>query len=174
MDKIKLSAIDLAKRCYQLGAIDESGKVMFNRKLSPATTALHIGHPPNSTGETDGCPTKFTSRSMRTGPLTSSTSRLPISSSTRRALSRWSSRRVVSQFEFRLSTRTVYPRLVPHADVTHRLHLGPELCVRHARLARTLSHRSSGFPMHRRTSLTIQPASVSADRRADSRQYVST
>lgn len=50
----------------------------------------------------------------------------------------------------------------------------PEPCVRHVRLARTLNHRSSGLPMHRRTSLTIQPASVSADVRADSRQYVST
>jgi transposase len=42
MAKIKLAAIDLAKRCYQLGAIDESGKVMFNRKLSPAKFALAI------------------------------------------------------------------------------------------------------------------------------------
>ena len=57
---------------------------------------------------------------------------------------------------------------IPNADLLRKV------CLRHARLARTLSHRSSGFPMHRRTSLTIQPASVSADRRADSRQYVST
>lgn len=42
MSKIKLVAIDLAKRCYQLGAIDENGKVMFNRKLSPAKFALAI------------------------------------------------------------------------------------------------------------------------------------
>jgi transposase len=42
MAKIKLVAIDLAKRCYQLGGIDECGKVMFNRKLSPAKFALAI------------------------------------------------------------------------------------------------------------------------------------
>jgi len=47
------------------------------------------------------------------------------------------------------------------------------LFERHARLARTLSHELSGFPTHRRTSLTIQPASVSLDRSAGSRQYVS-
>ena len=33
MNKIKLVAIDLAKRCYQVGAIDQHGKLMFNRKL---------------------------------------------------------------------------------------------------------------------------------------------
>jgi hypothetical protein len=32
---IKLVAIDLAKRCYQLGAIDEQGKILYNRKGSP-------------------------------------------------------------------------------------------------------------------------------------------
>jgi transposase len=40
MSKIKLVAIDLAKRCYQVGAIDESGKLIYNRKLSPAKFAL--------------------------------------------------------------------------------------------------------------------------------------
>ena len=40
MSKIRLVAIDLAKRCYQVGAIDESGKVIHNRKLSPAVRAL--------------------------------------------------------------------------------------------------------------------------------------
>lgn len=36
MNKIKLVAIDLAKRCFQLGAIDEHGKLLFNRRLSRA------------------------------------------------------------------------------------------------------------------------------------------
>jgi transposase len=40
MNKIKLVAIDLAKRCYQVGAIDEQGKLMYNRKLSAAKFAL--------------------------------------------------------------------------------------------------------------------------------------
>lgn len=40
MNKIKLVAIDLAKRCYQVGAIDEHGKLLYNRKLSPAKFAL--------------------------------------------------------------------------------------------------------------------------------------
>ena len=40
MSKIKLVAIDLAKRCYQVGAIDEHGKMLYNRKLSPAKFAL--------------------------------------------------------------------------------------------------------------------------------------
>jgi transposase len=38
--KIKLVAIDLAKRCYQVGAIDDQGKLLYNRKLSPANFAL--------------------------------------------------------------------------------------------------------------------------------------
>jgi transposase len=42
MSKIKLVAIDLAKRCYQLGAIDVEGKVLFNRKLSPRKFAVTI------------------------------------------------------------------------------------------------------------------------------------
>src|SRR5262245_42359559 len=53
-----------------------------------------------------------------------------------------------------------------------RVHV-PRNSALHARLARTLSHQSSGLPMHRRTSLTFQPESVSTDRRAGSRQYVS-
>jgi hypothetical protein len=40
--KIKLVAIDLAKRCDQMAAIDEHGKVLYNRKLSPAKFALAI------------------------------------------------------------------------------------------------------------------------------------
>jgi transposase len=40
MNKIKLVAVDLAKRCYQVAAIDQHGKLMFNRKLSPAKFAL--------------------------------------------------------------------------------------------------------------------------------------
>ena len=40
MNKIKLVAIDLAKRCYQVAALDEQGKVLYNRKLSPAKFAL--------------------------------------------------------------------------------------------------------------------------------------
>jgi hypothetical protein len=39
MNKIKLVAIDLAKRCYQVGATDEHGKMIY-RKLSPAKFAL--------------------------------------------------------------------------------------------------------------------------------------
>src|SRR5690606_34383470 len=39
MSKIKLVAIDLAKRCYQIGALDEHGKILYNRKLSPAKFA---------------------------------------------------------------------------------------------------------------------------------------
>jgi hypothetical protein len=50
----------------------------------------------------------------------------------------------------------------------------PGVCKLYARLPRTLSQRSWGSPTQRRTSLTIQPASVSLDRRAGSRQYVST
>ena len=42
MSKIKLVAIDLAKRCYQMGAIDEHCKVLYNRKLTPAEFALAI------------------------------------------------------------------------------------------------------------------------------------
>lgn len=42
MSKIKLVAIDLAKRCYQMGAIDEHHKVLYNRKLSPAKFMLAI------------------------------------------------------------------------------------------------------------------------------------
>lgn len=40
MNKIKLVGVDLAKRCYQLGAINEHGKLLYNRKLSPAKFAL--------------------------------------------------------------------------------------------------------------------------------------
>jgi transposase len=40
MNKIKLVAIDLAKRCFQFGALDEHGKVLFNRKLSASKFAL--------------------------------------------------------------------------------------------------------------------------------------
>lgn len=40
MNKIKLVAIDLAKRCYQAGAIDEHRKLLFNRKLSRAKLAV--------------------------------------------------------------------------------------------------------------------------------------
>jgi transposase len=40
MSKIKLVAIDLAKHCYQVGAIDQQGKLVFNRKLSPKKFAL--------------------------------------------------------------------------------------------------------------------------------------
>ena len=40
MNKIKLVAIDLAKRCYQVAALDEQGRVLYNRKLSPAKFAL--------------------------------------------------------------------------------------------------------------------------------------
>jgi len=40
MAKIKLVAIDLAKRCYQVGAIDEHGKVIYNRRYSPGKFAL--------------------------------------------------------------------------------------------------------------------------------------
>jgi transposase len=40
MNKIKLVAVDLAKRCYQVGAIDEHGKLLYNRKLSVAKFAL--------------------------------------------------------------------------------------------------------------------------------------
>src|SRR5690606_23955215 len=39
MNKIKLVAIDLAKRCYQMGALDEHGKILYNRKLSPTKFA---------------------------------------------------------------------------------------------------------------------------------------
>src|SRR5690606_40377685 len=39
MNKIKLVAIDLAKRSYQIGALDEHGKILYNRKLSPAKFA---------------------------------------------------------------------------------------------------------------------------------------
>jgi transposase len=42
MSKIKLVAIDLAKRCFQLGAIDEYGKILYNRKLSPAKFVVAI------------------------------------------------------------------------------------------------------------------------------------
>lgn len=40
MKKIKLVAVDLAKRCYQVGAIDQHGKLIYNRKYSPARFAL--------------------------------------------------------------------------------------------------------------------------------------
>lgn len=40
MKKIKLVAIDLAKRSYQVIALDEHGQVLYNRKLSPSKFAL--------------------------------------------------------------------------------------------------------------------------------------
>jgi transposase len=42
MNKIKLVAIDLAKRCYQIVAIDDHGNVLYNRKLSRSKFALAI------------------------------------------------------------------------------------------------------------------------------------
>jgi transposase len=42
MNKIKLVAIDLAKRCYQMVAIDDQGKVLYNRKLSASKYKLAI------------------------------------------------------------------------------------------------------------------------------------
>ena len=42
MKKIKLVAIDLAKHCYQVGALDEHGKVIYNRRYSPRRFALAI------------------------------------------------------------------------------------------------------------------------------------
>jgi transposase len=42
MSKIKLVGIDLAKRCYQVVAIDEHGKMLYNRKLSSAKFALAV------------------------------------------------------------------------------------------------------------------------------------
>lgn len=40
MNNIKLVAVDLAKHCYQVGAIEEHGKLLYNRKLSQAKFAL--------------------------------------------------------------------------------------------------------------------------------------
>ena len=40
MNKIKLVAVDLAKRCYQVLALDERGQVLYNRKLSQVKFAL--------------------------------------------------------------------------------------------------------------------------------------
>lgn len=40
MNKIKLVGVDLAKHCYQVGAIDEHGDLLYNRKLSRAKFAL--------------------------------------------------------------------------------------------------------------------------------------
>ena len=40
MNKIKLVAIDLAKRCYQVVAIDVHGNVLYNRKLSASKFKL--------------------------------------------------------------------------------------------------------------------------------------
>jgi transposase len=40
MNKIKLVAIDLAKRCYQVVVIDEDGKVLHNRRLSASKFKL--------------------------------------------------------------------------------------------------------------------------------------
>lgn len=34
MNKIKLVGIDLAKNCYQVCALDEHGKVLYNRKYT--------------------------------------------------------------------------------------------------------------------------------------------
>lgn len=42
MNKIKLVAIDLAKRCFQVVAIDQHGEVLYNRKLSPAKFAIFV------------------------------------------------------------------------------------------------------------------------------------
>lgn len=42
MKKIKLIAIDLAKRCYQVVAIDVHGAVLYNRKLSASKFKLAI------------------------------------------------------------------------------------------------------------------------------------
>jgi transposase len=42
MSKIKLVGIDLAKRWYQLCALDEHGKVLYNRKLSAAKFPLAL------------------------------------------------------------------------------------------------------------------------------------
>lgn len=42
MNKIKLVAIDLAKRCYQVLAIDVHGKMIYNRKLSASKFKLAV------------------------------------------------------------------------------------------------------------------------------------
>jgi transposase len=42
VNKIKLVAVDLAKRCYQVVAIDIHGNVLYNRKLSAAKFKLAI------------------------------------------------------------------------------------------------------------------------------------
>jgi len=40
VNKIRLVAIDLAKRCYQVAAIDEHGQLLYNRRLSVKKFAL--------------------------------------------------------------------------------------------------------------------------------------
>jgi hypothetical protein len=40
MSKTKLVAVDLAKHCYQVGAIDERGRLLYNRKLSRSSSRL--------------------------------------------------------------------------------------------------------------------------------------
>lgn len=42
MNKVKLVAIDLAKRCFQVLAIDAHGKLLYNRKLSASKFKLAI------------------------------------------------------------------------------------------------------------------------------------
>jgi transposase len=42
MGKIKLVAIDLAKQCYQIAALGEDSKWLYNRKFSAAKFALAI------------------------------------------------------------------------------------------------------------------------------------
>jgi transposase len=42
MNKIKLVGIDLAKRCYQICALDEQGQVLYNRKYSAQKFVLAV------------------------------------------------------------------------------------------------------------------------------------
>jgi transposase len=42
MSEIKLVAVDLAKRCYQVAAFDVHGQVLYNRKYSAAKFALQV------------------------------------------------------------------------------------------------------------------------------------
>ena len=55
MSKIKLIGVDLAKRCYQVCAIDEHGKVLYNRSYTQKRFAEVVHQLPPTTVAMEAC-----------------------------------------------------------------------------------------------------------------------
>lgn len=55
MNKITLVGIDLAKRCYQICALDERGTVVYNRRFTAAKFALAMQQLPATTIAMEAC-----------------------------------------------------------------------------------------------------------------------